>query len=518
MKNFKRLIAIILSITLFVCCFAGCGKGGASTSGKGTNSKTDIEISYWNAGLDRFWLEGIIDAFNKKYPEYHAYYSASSSAATVNATFGIDGDTIDLYLSNIKYDVSNLEPLDDVLNSTVEGDKKPLIEKFNKGYLDFVKASDGHYYTLTFGGGVLGIVYNKEHFKKAGIKQTPRTTNELSLACDSLNSSGYKPICHFSPTGYWHFLSEALFCQYDGFDYYINNFYACKDKNGNSPSKDVFTQKDGRYQVLKAYEKIITPEYVLEGSNSVDHTTAQTQFLNGKASMMVSGSWLSNEMVSVGGLDKFSMMRTPVISAITDKLTTVKSEGELRKLISAIDSISDGEKKESDYKDGDDYVVEGAKISAADWKYVWTARHTIPANFSGNGAYIPKYSNNVTGAKEFLKFLFSDEGYKIYADILKIPLPLTLSTGEQIDTSEWNVFEKSQLALLLEAEITPDYEIAGKHRIFIDGGAMAFADVNYISSLCAANQGDRKTATQLWDLIQKKVNDNYEKKWLKNIK
>lgn len=515
MKNtFKKTLAILLAIAM-LAVLSACG---SKSSNKSANSTTDIEISYWNAGLGSKWLEDMVEAFNKSNTKYHATFHASANHNSAAATYGMDGDTVDLYFLLMRGDKSKMEPLDDVLNTTIEGESKPIIEKFNSGYLSTVKASDGKYYELSYGGGVIGIVYNKEHFKKAGITQLPRTTNELAIACDKLNSKGYKPFCHFAAGGYWSFFSELFFSQYEGQDYYVNNFYASTDAAGNSPSKDMFTAKDGRYQALKVYDKIITPEYVMSGSNSIDHTSAQTQFLNGSASMMVSGSWLTNEMSgSADKIKNFAMMRSPVISAITDKCTTIKGEGDLRKVISAIDSVADGKKKTEDFKSGNDYIIdEKLTIAAEDWDRVWNARFSVPTNFSGHCASIPTYSNCKDGAKEFLKFFYSDEGYKVYVNAVKAPLPYYPSTGE-VDMADFNDFEKSQFNMLAEAENTPSEYIASKHRIFTDGGASAFCEIDYISALCASNKDDRKTANQLWDMIQQKVNDNYNT-WVSDIK
>lgn len=510
----KKSLAVLLAVAMLAILTA-CGGGSDK---KAANSATDIEISYWNAGLGSKWLEEMVNEFNNSQSKYHATFHASANMNSASATYGIDGDTVDLYFLLMRGDKSQMEPLDDLLNTTIDGESKPIIEKFNSGYLSMVKASDGHYYELSYGGGVVGLVYNKEHFKKAGITQLPRTTNELAIAADKLKSKGYKPFCHFASGGYWPFFSEMFLSQYEGNDYYINNFYACKDTAGNSPSKEIFTAKDGRYQALKVYEKIITPEYIMSGSNSIDHTSAQTQFLNGSASMMVSGSWLTNEMSgSKEKMKNFAMMRSPVISAITNKCTTIKGDGELRKVISAIDAVADGDKKIEDYKSGNDYVVDGITVSAADWENVTNARFSVPTNFSGHCASIPKYSNCKEGAEEFLKFFYSDKGYNIYTGTVKAPLPYTLSSGDVADISKFNDFEKSQFKMFAEAKITPTEYIASKHRIFTDGGASSFCGVDYISLLCASNKGDRKTVNQIWDSIQQKVNDNYDT-WLADIK
>ena len=520
MKKIRSVVSLMLVIVLSASCLVACGHkegNGKGQPGSG-DPKKDIEIAYWNAGLGDQWLKDVITAFEKEYPEYHVYYTASASAATINSTIDLDGNTVDLYFTSERGDLSWIEPLDDVLESTADGDSKPLIDKFNANYLKNAKAADGHFYQITYGGGIVGIVYNKELFKKAGITELPRTTNELAIICDKLYSQNITPICHFSPEGYYSYFSDALIYQYDR-EAYTENFYSCTGESGTSPSKEVFTKKDGRYAVLKAYEKILTTEYVMEGSNSVDHVTAQTQFLNDMAAMMVNGSWVANEMQSVeGNMDKFAMMRMPVLSAIVDKLTTVKSDAQLRKVITAIDQVQDGEKKLSDYQSGENYNVEGLEVSKADWDYIYTARFTIAANYSGENACIPKYSENIEGAKKFLSFLYSDAGYKVYAKALKTPMPMTFSDGSELDVSDWNDFQKSQVKLLDEAVALPCSYVASRHDIFKAGGATKYADVPYVSRLCASNKADRKNAEQIWEEIIAKVNDNYENKWLANIK
>ena len=516
MKTMKRIAALTLALILCAGCFAACGNGN-KPQGSG-DAKKDIEIAYWNAGLGDQWLKDVIAAFNAKHPEYYVYYTASASAATINSTLELSGNTVDLYFTSERADASDFIPLDDMLNATAPGDSKPLIEKFNMNYLKNAQAADGHYYQLTYGGGVVGIVYNKTLFQQAGITELPRTTNELAIVCDKLYSAGISPICHFAPEGYYGYLSDALIYQYDR-EGYTETFYSCTDANGVSPSKEVFTTKDGRYEVLKAYEKILTYDYVMEGSNSIDHVTAQTMFLNNSAAMMVNGSWIANEMASVeGSMENFAMMRTPVLSAITDKLTTVKSDAQLRKVITAIDEVHDGVKQLSDYQSNEGYSVDGVEVSKEDWDYIYTARFTVASNFSGENACIPSYSENIEGAKAFLSFLYSDEGYRVYAKALKNPMPMTLSDGSQLDMSDWNAFQTSQVALLEEAVAMPCYYVASRHNIFRVGGATKFADVPYVSRLCASNKADRKTADAIWDEIIAKVNDEYENKWLANIK
>lgn len=514
MNKWKKLVAILLAGVMCVGLLNGCGGGN-----KQSNSATDIEIKIWQAGLGIKWLEAVKEGFEAKYPEYNVSITATADAAAVIAAYGMeDVDTTDLYFCLQSSFPEYNEPLDDVLDSTVEGESKTIREKFDPAYLALEKNADGNIYSLTWGGGVSGIIYNTELLKEAGITELPRTTNELAVMCDTLYRKGITPWGHHKRGGYWPYMTEVFTMQYDGFDYYMNRFYACVDENGESPSINALKAKDGRYETLKAYEQIIQPSYVLSGSNSQEHTMMQTQFVNGACAMMVNGSWMANEMSGEGMKDIFAVMKTPVLSGLTDKLTTIKKESELSKVVAAVDAVTDGEKSVDDYKDGDGYSVDGLKISEADWNAVYAARNTVSANYSGHGAYIPKYSTAKEGAKEFLKYLYSDEGYAIYTDTVHISLPLTPDSGE-ISTDAWTNFEKGQMALLQSAAQFASADNASRHKIFVDGGAAnLFADQDYIQYLCTQNAGDRLNADEIWEKHMAYIDSNYEINWLANIK
>lgn len=515
MRKIKKILALMMVGVLSIGTFSGCGKGENNKSG---NSTKDIEIRVWQAGMGIEWLDAVIEGFKKAHPEYNVVYTATADAAAVTSSYRMeDIDTTDLYFALKSTDTIN-EPLNDLLDSKGDGESKTLREKFDSAYLDTEICEDGNVYSLTYGGGVVGIVYNTELFEKAGITQLPRTTNELSVVCDTLFRKGITPWCHFKQGGYWHMMTEVFASQYDSLDYTVNTFYASKDEKGNSPSKDVFMKKDGRYQALKVYEKILSSDYVVSGSNSADHVTMQTQFINDSCAMMVNGSWIANEMKSVSGKDVFMTMKMPVISSITDKLDTVKKDSELCKLIDAIDAVTDGTAKLEDYKKGDDYVVDGLKVSNNDWDYVYAARNTVAQNYSGHGAYIPSYSNAKDGAKEFLKYLYSDEGYKIYMDALHLTMPLSLDNGD-VDTSSWSKFEQGQVTMLNNAVQLASAYNAKRHKIFVDGGATnLFGDQSYIQYFCSQNAADSKTADQVWDTLMDYIDKNYEGNWLANIK
>ncbi len=519
MKTLKKILGLGLILSMTVACFTGCGDGKKNVGG---TSKTDIQIAYWNSGYGTEWLDAMVEAFNEAHPEYHAYYKATADDATIMGTLGKkDVDTVDIYMGLNSYDTTYLEPLDSLYETVCEDDSKKLIEKFNEEYLALTKNADGHYYGIPFAGGIMGIIYNKDLFEQAGITQVPRTTDELAAVCDELYNNDIPSTVHFTSAsgGYWEFITEAWIAQYCGMDYYMNNLYACVDEEGNSPSKDVLMNKeDGRYQVLSAYEKFITPDYVLAGSNTNDHVTSQTMFVNGKAAMMANGSWLTNEMSMNENMDSFAWMRTPILSSVKEKLQSVTSERALRELVSAIDSVTDGEKQASDFEKDGGYDIAGNVISKEDWDYIADARNALSISYSAQPCLIPNYSNAKEGAMKFLEFMYSDKGYKIYTDTLHTILPMSMSEGE-VDSSDWKPLEQQLVTFYDNASYFVSSNNSKRHDIYINGGASLFPGrTNFVNYFCNKNAADRMTADEAWEFMMKTVEDNYEKSWLLNIK
>lgn len=516
MYRWKKMLSLVLVGIMITSLLVGCGGKEGSVNKDG---KKEIIIKAWQAGMGIQWLEDLILGFEKKYPEYKVTYTSTADTQGVLSALGsAEVDTTDLYFA-ITFNSKQLHPLKDLLDSKAEGETKTIREKFDSSYLEGTKyLEDDETYALTYGGGVIGIAYNKELFKEAGIKKLPRTTDELVNVCDTLMRKDIVPWVHFKNGGYWASMSDAFYLQYEGMDYYNNVFYANTDEQGNSPSKDVFTRKDGRYEVLKMQEKILTPDYVLSGSNSGDHISMQTQFVHGKAAMMVNGSWMANEMQSVGNVDKFGIMKTPVISSIVKKLTTVKKDSELRAVVDAIDAVADGKKPIDEYRIGDLYKVGDLEVSVADWDYIANARNTLATNFNGMGAFIPKYSDQIEGAEEFLRYLYSDEGLQIYLKATNVKLPIELDSGD-VDTKDWNGFaqEVSEIMKTTTQFSQGTYNMK-IHPIFLDGGAAdLFCGRLYVQYFTALNEADRSNAEQEWEKLMQHIDKNYEKTWLANL-
>lgn len=144
---------------------------------------------------------------------------------------------------------------------------------------------NGATYGLITDTHVLALYYNKACFEQYGI--TPPTTwTELLAACEVLKSNGIDPIAvtgTFTPyMGMW---LDYLMIREVGYD-----VAAEAVKNGTLSENPAFLRAAQNVQTL------VDNKYFLDGFEGTDFTAAQMQFFQGKAGMILMGTWLSSEM------------------------------------------------------------------------------------------------------------------------------------------------------------------------------------------------------------------------------
>ncbi|MBR2384668.1 MAG: extracellular solute-binding protein [Clostridia bacterium] len=513
----KKLVSIALASVLSLAALTATGCGEKNKEGAG--DPTTIEITFWRSGMGDAYMGQIVKAFEAKYPEYTVEFNSETTNTAIpdNIMNGAKYNSVDLYFEvNPSYSLYEyLEPLDDVLNMVNSGESKTVSQKISKSLLDNYVSYDGKYYTLPYGGGVCGIVYNVDLM---GSRKLPNTTDELrNLVFDlysAYDSSNCKPFIYFNG-GYWEYVYNIWHAQYDGLDYYYNTYSTLGQSRSvlgtvnENPSKEVLTKKDGRFKALQVLETLLNSQYIVAGSNSSTHTDAQTKFINGRAVMMCNGAWMNNEMKTATSTYKnFSIMKTPVISAITENLTDVKTDALLSATIDVVDKVVDGEIAESSVKQSDGtYLIGTTAICASDWNRIYEARTMIWENYSQHGTCIPNYSDAKEGAKKFIAFYYSDEAQKIMNNETHMSLPFTFDNpANEPNVDSWSIFEKTMY------EFSKKYTTVGlvdgrRSLVFTAGGAGDFGYVNFVGEL--SQQQGAKTAEQVWAEIVEVFNTNW---------
>lgn len=425
----KRLIVSILC-GCFVCAsvfsFIGCVK-------KTDNSDKTVEVLINDAGYGIKWFEELETIFENRTDYNVEFRKVGSNDNTENAIrSGAKNNTVDLFITGDAFGryIDNgskmvdgydycLEPLDDVMNYTPEGETRTIGEKMWAAYRNSIAMDvelngeiGTHYFYMPWASGFGGLFYNTKLYEDTGLSGTPRTTKELVEYCRTLKNAGIMPFIHSSEGGYWEYIFNIWWAQYETLQG-IDNFYNAKISDTAIPdavsSMGIFDQKGIKYS-LEAISSIIDPgnEFLPELVESLDYTTAQARFLAGQAAMMPNGDWLENEMKKSGIESEYIMpMKTPILSDIAEKCSFASAEENVREqnLRALVDYV--------DGKAGLPTYDEESNVKA-DVAIVEKARKVSYTIGNLHGLCIPAYATAKEGAKEFLKLMYSDEGLAVY--------------------------------------------------------------------------------------------------------
>lgn len=464
MKKFKKMSAKFLAFALCVTSvfsLVACGGGGNGggnkidgdidlQGGKADNSPSTIEVVIYNAGYGVDWFNACAKAFMAKNPQYSVKAQSLSEATSIGNMIksGPNNCTVDLFISSsvrglvsagskalAGYDVV-IESLDDVYNSTIPGENRTVLDKMYDfaSEMHYMEVEVGgeieeHYYSMPWGHGYSGLMYNTKLFEEAGLTKEPRTTDELLRYCETLKAAGITPFIYSAADDYFEYCADVWWAQYEG-QKGLNNFYNGKINDNAEPDEntsiEIFKQ-EGLYEMFKIFEDMLHPSknYVYEFVESLSYTEAQAYFLSGDkqyGAMQPNGVWLENEMKNSSasssiGIDDILPMKTPIISALSDKMSYWNKSvnyTEACKTMTAEERRAYDDKLCAlvDYVDGVT-SVKPEWATDADVKQMRESRAYICGG-TGSAMAIPVYATAKEGAKEFLKFMATDEAQDLF--------------------------------------------------------------------------------------------------------
>jgi ABC-type sugar transport system permease subunit/ABC-type glycerol-3-phosphate transport system substrate-binding protein len=144
------------------------------------------------------------------------------------------------------------------------------------------------------GGGVYGlplsyacwtIFYNRALFRTHGW-EVPKTWDEFFALCEKIKATGIAPV---SLTGIFSNYPDAIV---RSAFYNLAGVEGWRALNDTAPG----LRSDPRYVRAAGVLQRITQNYTLRGWDGATHTAAQLGFIEGRAAMCVSGSWMIYEM------------------------------------------------------------------------------------------------------------------------------------------------------------------------------------------------------------------------------
>ena len=504
----KRFLALALSlICMLACVFSvGCTKG--LTKAQKENA---LIIEYYKAGYGELWIQNLAAEFTSKTGKEVVLLPRSGNEGITNMATSLTSGVAhtDLYFTSnpdfeaiyrgaalangVRYDTWFAD-LTDVYDSTVEGENIKFKDKMFDAFEEYYKMPEDYddkdkelfysnkYYFVPWVTGMNGFVVNMNvwNSKVGSTAEFPKTTNELLEIFKSVKSE-IAPLIYSLGDEYFTSFLPIFMNQYEG-SAEMDRFYQGFDPNSGYRYDKDMVGYEGFLKALEFFEEMLKPANGYTHSKSVDFTfmDMQGQFLGGQALMTINGDWLEREMINNYPNAQIKMMKTPVLSSVIEKCDTINDDATLSAVIAAIDNGA----------------TSYAGVSETDFAYIAEARNMQLVTGNNTVALVPVYSNQIDAAKEFLKFMATDEGMLIFRNSTNgCELPFTYTNADNKVYADASMFRQS-INEALDGSVTRF--VNNKDKVFTIGGINVFMYNQGLRFVKAFTTGE-KTAQKFFD-------------------
>ena len=277
------------SVVLLSACSAD-SPGGTTPGGDPLATKIEIGVLPAEGTSALAFIEGIGQSIAEDHPGAEFTYTfANSKARPVMEQRWRSGNApdTDYYVFNAQVPKSwefqdQLLDLTPYLSEQVDGGGT-WGDSFQEG-TKAVTVKDGKQYGVVTDGHLLVLFYNKAIFDGLNLK-APTTWDEFMTVGNAIKAGGVAPVAvtgMYEPyMGMW---VDKLFMREVG---YQKAYDAAYSGDYSDPG------------FLRAAEKVQAMRdagFLLDGFQGIDFTPAQMEFFQGKAAMILMGTWLSSEM------------------------------------------------------------------------------------------------------------------------------------------------------------------------------------------------------------------------------
>jgi len=346
----------------------------STTDGLHDFKNKELNIAVFQGGYGPEYWNEIVSEFESAYPGVQVNMTNSPRIGDVvrpqivagnppDVLVVADTDQSGLITSLVKEKA--LLDISDVFESKALDNDQLLKDRVLPGMLESTRFSpyqDGKVYLAPLNTGPMGLIYNKKLFRDKGWKLPETWDDFFALGEELKKEENYLVDSNGNKT------QRALFT-YQGIypDYLEEIMYpSLANAAGIDNLKRIFAYEPGSFstnmvkKVLDTFAKIGTEGYLMNGTVTLNHTQSQTDMMLGKAIFIVNGTWMENEMKNAPREEGFEFGMIPV---------PVFNRGEQRYILMSYEQFS-----------------------------------------------IPVRASNPELAKEFLKFLYTDQSVKLFAD------------------------------------------------------------------------------------------------------
>jgi len=327
MKSKKWLTTAAASVVA-MSVLAGCGSNNGNSNSSASPSASnpaspsasasasagkkfdnmELNVAVFQGGYGREYWDTIAEDFMKDYPGTKINITASPKIAELvrpkivagnppDFMYIAGGDNLPIIEGLVKDNA--LLDLTDVFNEPAEEGGAPLKDKILPGILESRSSSpygDGKVYLAPYNFGVMGLWYNKTLFDEKGINP-PKTWDEL-FALKATAQENDRALYTYQGLHPGYMDSMIISSIYSvGGQEALDQFFNLDPE---------FWKSEASKQVWGVIEKIANEENVLmKGTIALNHTQAQTEFMQGKAMFIPNGTWFEDEMKDAPREDGF---------------------------------------------------------------------------------------------------------------------------------------------------------------------------------------------------------------------
>lgn len=285
-EQMKKMASMMLAGVMAVSGTAFTGAETVKADDKEV-SFTYLELGDQGTGLED-WYREVVDDFNNANkgtyavdvewmqggsPDYNNKLRMLNAADQLPTIFDAGGD-ISLY-----HTLRDNDRLVD-LKPYIEADPEWKARLEDDCIEQFVEENGAIYMVPEAAMCPVGIYWNKELFKKAGIETFPQTWDEFWAACDKLQTAGITPLSLQTAGNAWTSMIIAtsyMATSQEGVDFMKQSFPETYDTPEFREMMEIF---------LKLFE------YSNPDSIGGDYPLAQNHFTNEEAAMMINGAWM----------------------------------------------------------------------------------------------------------------------------------------------------------------------------------------------------------------------------------
>lgn len=291
MPENRRATAVALAATASIALLATTACTGQSGSGANDDASKETTINFWHgwsAPSEVKAVQANVDAFEKAHPNIHVKVVGNMNDDKINQALRAGGskapDVISSFTTNNvgKFCSSGAwVDLDPFFKKDGIDPEKTFPKTMNE-YTQF----EGNRCAAPLLGDAYGLYYNKDEFKKAGIKGPPKTWSEFTSVAkkltkakgDSYEQLGFMPNYHGYETKTEHYFAQWSPTYFDK---------GGKSNIAEDPAfADGFTYQKKLVDELGGYQK-------LEKYRSAfgDEWGAKHPFHTGQVAMQMDGEW-----------------------------------------------------------------------------------------------------------------------------------------------------------------------------------------------------------------------------------